>query len=306
MNRLYSSVDQLPESLYSAALAVGNFDGVHRGHAELVKRLVQAARSINGPAIAMTFDPPPQAILVPQRALPNPLTTISRRAELLAALGVDALIAYPTDAKLLALSPRDFFDQIVVGKIHARAMVEGPNFRFGRDRAGGTDLLAELCRNHDMKFEVAEATTDGEGMVSSTRIRGLLSAGNIEQANAMLTANYELRGLVSQGAQRGRELGFPTANLTEIETFIPGAGVYAGSVQLDDITYPAAINIGTNPTFNDASLKVEVHVIGWDGPLYGTHLTCQLHQRVRDVKKFESLEELRAQIERDIEACQST
>ena len=303
MTRMYSNLDQLPESLYSAAIAVGNFDGVHRGHAKLIQRLVDVARSVNGPVLAMTFDPPPQAILVPQRALPKPLTTLARRAELLASLGVDALVAYPTDAKLLALSPQDFFQQIVVGKLHARAMVEGPNFRFGRDRSGGTDLLAELCREHDMQFEIAEATSDADGMLSSTRIRGLLNAGNIEQANRMLTSDYELQGVVSHGAQRGHGLGFPTANLTEIETFIPAAGVYAGSVVLDGSTLPAAVNVGPNPTFDESHSKVEVHIIGWNAPLYGTKLACQLHRRIRDVEKFDTVEALRAQIELDIIAC---
>jgi riboflavin kinase/FMN adenylyltransferase len=225
---------------------------------------------------------------------------MKRRANLLAELGVDAVFAYPTDAALLSLSPRDFFDQIVVSQFHASGMIEGPNFRFGRDRSGGVELLSQLCQANKMKFSVVEAIADSTGMISSTRIRGLLAKGDVMAANALLTEPYEIGGLVSSGSQRGRELGYPTANLIDIESFVPGHGVYSGSVELAGERYRAAVNIGPTPTFDDDTAKVEVHIIGWSGELYGQKLDCRLEKRIRDVRRFESVEELRQQISEDI------
>ena len=269
MAQILTDLSAVPNSLLHGALAIGNFDGVHRGHAGLIERLVTMARRVSGPALILTFDPPPQAILVPQRKLAQPLSTIERRGELVGALGVDALIAYPTDKNLLGLTARDFFQQIVVQRLKARGMVEGPNFRFGRDRAGDTTLLAELCQQQAMVFEVAQAAQSGEAMISSSRIRACLTAGDVEGANAMLTQPYQIEGLVSPGAQRGRDLGFPTANLTQVQSFVPAAGVYAGMVDVDGVAHRAAINVGPFLTFGEEDLKVEVHLVGWQGDLYG-------------------------------------
>lgn len=303
MAQIISDPQDYPSSLHGAAVAVGNFDGVHRGHARLIAKLIDTAREVGGPAVVLTFDPPPQAVLVPDRPWPAPLTPIARRAELLGALGVEALVAAPTDQGLLSLSAREFFQRIIVDQLRAGAMVEGPNFRFGRDRAGDTRLLAELCQGAGIKFSVAEATQDAEGLISSSRIRGLLAAGDVASANGMLTQPYELTGLVGDGARRGRQLGFPTANLTQIKSLIPAHGVYAGSVQLQSKEFPAAVNIGPNPTFDDEQSKVEVHIIGWEGTLYGQLLSCKLMSRIRDVLKFSSLENLRNQIRKDIAAA---
>ncbi|MEZ6135951.1 MAG: riboflavin biosynthesis protein RibF [Pirellulaceae bacterium] len=278
---------------------MSNFDGVHRGHARLIAEVVAQADRLQAPTLVMTFDPPPQAILVPADVC-IPLTPIPRRADLLSELGVDMVVAYPTDGQLLSLSARDFFQQIIVNTFHASGMVEGPNFRFGRDRSGGVDLLDELCRHQAISFSVVEAAADATGMISSTRIRGLLADGDIAAANAMLTQSYQLSGIVSPGAQRGRELGFPTANLTDIAAFIPAHGVYAGCVTIAGRRFQAAINIGPNPTFDEAQAKVEVHILGWSGTLYGQSLCCTLTKRIREVRRFASVGDLRAQIEKDV------
>jgi riboflavin kinase / FMN adenylyltransferase len=302
MVHILTDLTQFPASLSRGALAIGNFDGVHRGHAGLVAQLVSLAKRLDGAAIVLTFDPPPQAVLVPERKLPPPLTTIERRAQLLGELGIDALVAYPTDKKLLALTARDFFQQVVVERLGVRGMVEGPNFRFGRDRAGDTKLLDELCARAGMQFEIAQAAQLGEAMISSSRIRSALASGDIEAANAMLTRPFEILGVVGNGAKRGRELGFPTANLSQVQSFVPAAGVYAGAVLLDGQEYKAAINIGPNPTFGDDQSKIELHLLGWDGDLYGRRLTCRFMKRIREVRKFESFAELRRQIQQDVAA----
>ncbi len=313
MSHLLTSLDNFPTHLQGGAVSVGNFDGVHLGHAGLVDQLVAAARKHAGPAIVLTFDPPPAALLFPDRPLSAPLTTIAHRAELLFDLGVDALVAYPTDQRLLSLSAETFFQECIVGRMRAKAMVEGPNFRFGRDRSGDVDRLKKLCNSAKVDFTIAQASQDQRGLISSTRIRELLIAGELAAANSMLTQPYRFCGLVVQGARRGRELGFPTANLAQIESLLPGHGVYAGQAVVtgpttDDLDQPvswlAAINIGPNPTFGESRSKVEVHLIDYSGPeLYGRNMRVTLKKKVRDVRKFESLDALRLQISRDLQEC---
>ncbi len=305
MPQLLTSLQDFPTSLLRGAVSVGNFDGVHRGHARLIERLVTSARDLGGPALVMTFDPPPTALLFPKRVLSAPLTSMQRRADLLFALGVDALIAYPTDPELLALSAEDFFRLKIRDVLHARGMVEGPNFRFGRDRAGDVGLLMELCSSAGVDFQVVPASQDDQGMISSTRIRDCLTSGNLGLANAMLTQPYTIRGEVVPGAQRGSELGFATANLAKIDSLLPAPGVYVGRVELArGQFYAVAINIGTNPTFGESKTKVEAHIIGYaGGPLYAQWLEIALLKKIRDVRKFDSIDELRNQIARDVAAC---
>lgn len=312
MAQLLTSLDDFPQSLQGAAISVGNFDGVHRGHAGLVRCLVAAARQVDGPAIVMTFDPHPAALLYPERPLSPPLTTIQRRAALLGALGVDAMIAYPTDHTFLNLSAAEFFQSQIVGIMRAKAMVEGPNFRFGRDREGDVSALRQLCAAAQIDFTVSEVAEDESGMISSTRIRQLLIAGDVAAANRMLTQPYSLTGIVARGAQRGRELGFPTANLEQISSLIPGPGVYAGFAQIADRSraggqareWAAAINVGPNPTFGEQQFKLEVHLIDYAGDaLYGNSLSVRFARKIRNVHKFESVAALRKQVSQDVDAC---
>jgi len=283
-------------------VTIGNFDGVHRGHARLIDRLQIQARAVGGPAIVFTFDPHPARILRPHEA-PPPLTWAERKAELLAEVGVDALIAYPTDEALLALSPQEFFDRVVCRQLRARAMVEGPNFRFGRDRAGDVHSLASLCERADVTLDVVEPLIDDDDYVSSSRIRELIRTGDVDAAGAMLTRPYRVRGLVTHGARRGMSIGFPTANVEAVDTLLPAAGVYAGRAVAASETWPAAINIGPNPTFGEHALKFEVHLIGFQGSLYGQPLEVDFLARLRDIHPFASVDELKSQLGRDIKAA---
>ena len=307
MAQLLNSLDVFSPSLRGGAVAVGNFDGVHLGHAQLIAELTRQARQVGGPAVVLTFDPPPVAILVPNRAPSPPLTSIGRRAELLGRLGVDVLIAYPTDRELLNLSAEDFFRQKIVTSLGARAVVEGPNFRFGKDRTGDTGLLRELCNEFKLELRIVQAKADPSGlMISSTRIRQLLASGDVAEANRLLTEAYRLEGIVTKGSQRGREIGFPTANLESVPCLIPAHGVYAGWTDIEGQGYQAALNIGPNPTFGEKAAKVEVHIIGWSGSIYGERLKVTLLSRIRDVRRFESISALRQQLQQDIELCKRT
>lgn len=292
------------ESLRGGYASIGNFDGVHRGHQAMLNVLTSRARSENVPAVAITFDPHPIALLKPDAA-PPALTTIEHRAELLSRYGVDVTLVLPTDRSLLALTAEEFFETIVRSRLQARGLVEGPNFFFGRNRSGNITVLRALCASHGLSFDVAPPATVDEQLVSSSVIRSLLETGDVAHAVRLLGHPYRLSGTVGQGAQRGRTLGFPTANLHDVATLIPGNGVYGGSTTVDQIRHRAAIHIGPNPTFGEGARKIEVHVLDYDGDLYGRSLSVDFFDRIRDVRRFSSVEDLQVQLQRDIEAVRA-
>jgi riboflavin kinase/FMN adenylyltransferase len=293
-------LEQLDERLRGGAVAIGNFDGVHLGHRRIVERLLARARELGGSALVFTFDPHPVRLLRPAEC-PPPLTWTERKAQLLAALGVDRIVAYPTDEALLRLAPREFFERIVVESLAAKAVVEGPNFYFGHDRAGDIKLLRELTAQRGMTLDVVEPIVVDGQIVSSSRIRGLVAAGDVAGAARLLTAPYRIRGMVTHGAGRGAKIGFPTANLEAVDTLLPAAGVYAGRAWIDGRRRAAATSVGPNPTFGDHALKVEVHVLDFDEALYGQPLEVEFLERLRDVKKFSSQAELVSQLKKDVE-----
>lgn len=298
-------LSQFPETARRGAVAIGNFDGVHRGHLAIVRRLLERAQAVGGPAIVFTFDPHPVRLLRPERC-PPPLTWIERKAQLLAALGVYKVVAYPTDEELLRLSARDFFQRIVLDTLDARAVVEGPNFFFGHNREGDISLLEELTRSTGLSLDVVPPVEiDGE-LVSSSRIRRLVAAGEVAAAAELLSAPYRIRGMVTHGAGRGAKLGFPTANLEAIDTLLPAEGVYAGRGWVAGVPYPAAIHLGPNPTFGEAVLKVEIHLIDYDddqpgeASLYGQPLEVEFLDHLRGVTTFADKTELLEQLDKDI------
>jgi riboflavin kinase/FMN adenylyltransferase len=297
--KILRRLDQLPDHFRRGALAVGNFDGVHLGHARVLERLVANARRVGGAAVVFTFDPHPVQVLRPQLA-PPPLTQTDRKAQLLAPWGVDAVIAYPTDAAFLMQTARQFFDQIVRARLEARALVEGAGFLFGRGRQGNIQLLRRFCAETAVELEVVEPVVVEGQPVSSSRIRALLAQGDVDLARRMLTEPYRVRGTVVHGAGRGASLGFPTANLTGVETLVPAEGIYAGRAAADGAIWPAAISVGPNPTFGEGGLKIEAHLIDYRGALYGRPLEVEFLSRLRGVEKFPSVDQLIAQMQRDV------
>ena len=285
-------------------VAIGNFDGVHRGHQRMISTLTGRAKAADVPAVVLTFDPHPIELLRPGQVPPR-LSTIRRKAELLMHYGVDVVIAYPTDQRLLSLSPDDFFSQIVETELDARGMVEGPNFFFGRDRQGTVEKLRDLCKASGRSLDIVEPVLAGDAMVSSSRIRGLLADGDVAAAVELLGHPYRMEGRVVKGAGRGRTLGWPTANLAEIETLFPADGVYAGLATIDFKAYPAAIHLGSNPTFQENTRKLEVHLIGFQGDLYDRNLAVDMIGRVRGTQTFADGNALREQLEKDIAQTKS-
>jgi riboflavin kinase/FMN adenylyltransferase len=298
---LIRNLDQLPDRFRRAAVSIGNFDGVHFGHARIVERLSALARRMRTSALVFTFDPHPARILCPGRT-PVPLSWTDRKAQLLTELGADAVVAYPTDQALLKLDARQFFDRIVCERLEAQALVEGPNFFFGRDRAGSIGVLREFCTGAGVTLEVVEPIEIGGEIVSSSRLRRLIGAGHLEQAGAMLTRPHRIRGTVVHGAGRGADLGYPTANLGRVDTLLPGEGIYAGRGWVKGARWPAAVSIGPNPTFDDPVPKVELFLIGYQGSLYGQAVEVDFLARLRDIERFGSADQLVLQMDRDVAA----
>ena len=299
--RLIRDLDQLPERFRRAAVSIGNFDGVHRGHARIMERLWGLAGRLGTPAVVFTFDPHPARILRPEQA-PASLSWTDRKAQLLAELGADAVVAYPTDRALLKLDAREFFDRIVCGRLQARVLVEGPDFFFGRDRLGRIELLRQFCVDAGVTLDVVEPVQIGGEVVSSSRIRRLIAAGRLDQAGPLLTQPHRIRGTVIHGAGRGAKLGYPTANLGRVDTLLPGEGTYAGRAWVENSPWPAAVSIGPNPTFDEPAPKVELHVIGYEGSLYDRAVELDFLTRLRDIRRFGSVEQLLLQMDRDVAA----
>jgi len=288
-----------PPGFAGGAVTVGNFDGVHRGH----HALVAAARE-RGRAVVVTFDPPPHQVLHPGSERP-PLTTIPQRAELLHALGAEHVVVLRTSPALLALSPEAFFEDVIARQLGARAVVEGYDFRFGRGRAGTNDTLRTLCQSAGLAFAEVPQFALGGAPVSSSRVRAALVTGDVARAAELLGRNYAIRGTVIEGARRGRTIGFPTANLGGVHTVLPGNGVYAVRATVEGRAWPAAANVGPNPTFGEHAQKIEVHLIGFSGDLYGKELAVEFVAKLRETRPFGGVSELVAQLNQDIERAKT-
>jgi riboflavin kinase/FMN adenylyltransferase len=225
----------------------------------------------------------------------------------LAELGVDLIIAYPTDEAFLRLDANRFFDEIIRDALDARVIVEGSNFFFGRDRLGNVDLLREFCEPSGLALEVVEPIEIDGQIVSSSRIRSLIAAGHVDQAAGMLTRPYRIRGKVIRGRGRGAGLGYPTANLDHVDTLLPAQGIYAGRALAGGRTWPAAMSLGPNPTFREdpdpEAMKVEVHLIGYEGWLYDEEIEVDFLGRLRKIIQFDSVDKLVAQMEADVQAA---
>jgi riboflavin kinase / FMN adenylyltransferase len=296
---LFRTLDDFPDQLRGGAVAIGNFDGVHLGHARLLERLRLMAERVGGPAVVLTFDPPPARVLRPQDA-PEPLLWVDRKLEILAELGVDATVLCRTTRNFLEMDARAFFDDVICCRFGARAIVEGPNFFFGHNRSGTVEVLRRFCDEAGLPFEVTQPVEVANTIVSSSRIRALVLAARVEEARSMLGRPYRIRGVVVRGAGRGAGLGYPTANLGHIDTLMPGEGIFAAAARVENAWHPAAVSVGPNPTFADRALKIETHLIGFRGQLYDQGVEVDFFARLRDIQQFASIQELVTQMARDV------
>ena len=292
--------DEAPPGIAGGAVAVGNFDGVHLGHRALIARASRWAKELRGPCVAVTFDPPPYQVLFPEVAPRPPLTTLPDRAELLHAIGADRVVVLRATPALLALTPEAFFEQVLLKQLGAKAVVEGYNFRFGCNRVGNTGTLRRLCSAAEIRFEEVSPLNLGTEPVSSSRVRMALTTGEVALAAELMARPYRISGTVVAGAKRGRTIGFPTANLDDVPTVIPGNGVYAVRATVGGRTWPAAANVGPNPTFGEAARKIEFHLIGYNGDVYGLPMQVDFVAKLRDTRPFASVAELTEQLAADV------
>jgi riboflavin kinase / FMN adenylyltransferase len=303
---VFFGVDEpVPEFAKRSALAIGNFDGVHRGHHRLLAVLRNEARQLGVPAVALCLYPHPLSLLRPESA-PPVLLWPERRAALLRESGADEVVFLRTTPQLLSLTAEEFFCRILIEQLQVRAVVEGQNFRFGRGRTGDVRLLADLCRNADVSMTAVALADDDEAAVSSTRIRDAVVAGNLELAADLAGRRHRIRGRVGEGAKRGRTIGFPTANLVNVLGVVPAPGVYAVVVHLDDgRSFAGACNVGGNPTFGEWNIKIETHLLDFSGDLLGLEIELEFLHRIREVKTFGSVDELVGRIRSDVEAVRA-
>jgi len=305
MTIIRHALDQpIPPMCQGGAIAVGNFDGVHRGHQALGAETVRQARAANGPAVIVTFDPHPTKILRPEAFQPL-LTTPEHRAELLHGYGADHVVILHTTPALLQLRAAEFFEQLVCRQMQAKAIVEGFNFGFGKNREGTLDVLQMLGRQAGIAVTLLPAVEIGRKPVSTSRVRGDILAGAMDRVRELLGRPYRLLGTVGVGQRRGQSLGFPTANLNQVENLIPGDGVYAVRAHWQNKSWPGAANVGPNPTFGEQSRKVEVHVLDFKGDLYGEPLAIDFIEKIRDTRPFASAADLVTQIQQDVRSVKT-
>jgi riboflavin kinase / FMN adenylyltransferase len=296
-----SRLDSLqPRGWAHPAVTVGNFDGVHRGHQALVDAVVRAARAAGGTAVALTFDPHPSRVLSPDRA-PASLMTLEQKAEVLASLGIDRVVALPFTRETAAQPPPEFARVVLREALGAEAVVVGTNFRFGRGRAGDLAVLRELGATLGFRVDGVAPVVHEGSPISSTRIREALSRGAVGPGAELLGRPYFVDGLVGRGEGRGRTLGIPTANLDPVNEILPARGVYAGLVTLPGGTVRGAVvNIGRRPTFGGTRTLLEAHLLDFDGDLYGRTLRLAFRERLREERTFPGPQALVAQIHDDV------
>jgi riboflavin kinase/FMN adenylyltransferase len=302
--QIWRSLDEVPADVGPTAVVIGNFDGVHLGHRHVLARAREIADERSLLVVAVTFDPHPMAVLRPEHA-PTTLTSLEVRAELLGEVGADAVLALPFDLEVANWSPEEFVEQVLVDGLHAAAVVVGANFRFGHRAAG--DVATLRATGERFGFTAEGIPLDGGPQVwSSTYVRMSLAAGDVAGAAEALGRPYAVRGIVVKGDQRGRELGFPTANVpTDTMTAAPPDGVYAGWLRRLDTgeRYPAAISVGTNPTFaGDRPRRVESYVLDrTDLELYGVEVEVSFVERLRGMVAFEGVDKLVEQMTDDVD-----
>ena len=270
-------------------LAVGEFDGVHLGHREVIR----------GADTVLTFEPHPRTVVAPDSA-PKLLTTLEAKADLIASLGVQELVVIPFDGERMAQTAQDFIDHELVERLGARRVSVGENFRFGNRARGDADLLRAQDAFETRVAQLVEL--DGE-IISSTHVRGLVAAGDVAAAARFLGAPFQMRGTIAHGDKRGRTLGFPTANLVPApELVVPDHGIYACRAEVGGQTHVAAVNVGVRPTFKTGrGLLVEAFLLDFEGDIYGRELRLDFLERLRGEKRFESVDELVAQMGDDVE-----
>ncbi|MFQ5911712.1 MAG: bifunctional riboflavin kinase/FAD synthetase [Nitrospinota bacterium] len=298
--RIIEGLDQFFPDLPYPALTIGNFDGVHLGHQQILRQAAEIARRRSGTSIAMTFWPDPSQFFAPERHF-RYLTDTPAKCALMEEAGIEIALIVPFNREFSLIEAEDFVEKIVFNTIRAREVVVGFNFCFGRGRTGTARFLQERARSLGYETHVVGPFhVEGE-VVSSTRIRSLLHEGQVERAANLLGREYGVEGEVVQGARRGAGLGFPTANLQPGDLIVPAKGVYVARMVIEGEIHPGVVNVGVNPTFGGEALAIEAHLFDFGGDLYGKQIQVRFCRRLRPERKFPSVKDLVEQVRRDVE-----
>ena len=299
--KLYTSLDKF--NARKPVVTIGTFDGVHLGHQKVILRLQEFAKQHDGETVIFTFHTHPRLVTSPNENNLRLLTTLNEKIKLFEKYGIDHLIIYTFDKNFSELTYNEFVEKILVEKIRTHCLVVGYDHKFGKNREGGFDYLKKCAEIHKFEIERLDALLVDEDSVSSTKIRNALQNGEIEKANHYLGYQFMLHGAVVEGKQLGRKLGFPTANIEASDRFkiIPGYGVYAVKVELNGDSYNGMLNIGTRPTFNNNAdnRSIEVNIFDFEGDIYGKEITLKFIGKIRDEQKFDNIEMLVNQLEKD-------
>jgi riboflavin kinase/FMN adenylyltransferase len=302
--QIIKRLDEIETPIRNAVVTIGNFDGVHIGHQALLHTVIEKAHAVGGTAVAITFDPHPIRVLAPNGGPPL-ITMMEQKTELIAKAGIDTLICIPFDHNFAAITPREFIADLLVKRIGMKALAIGRDYTFGRKREGDLALLQRWAPELGYEVMVVDWIRPSDNRyqrISSTRVRQLVTAGDMDGAKLLLGRNYQIRGEVAAGRDRGGKLlGFPTANINLQDELSPKTGVYAVTVEYGDTILQGVANIGYSPTFDDHLFTVEVHILDFDKNIYGETIRVNFIQRLRGEIKFESIDALADQIGKDIE-----
>lgn len=298
METIHFPDDARPAWLTHPVLALGNFDGLHRGHQKIIERVKRGAAEHGGTPMAMTFDPHPPRVVRPDKAPPL-LMTKAQRLEALHRAGIGCVAVVRFTRELSEWDPETFVRVALVEWLRVAEVWVGANFLFGHERSGNFSLLRMLGQRYGFRADKIDPVRYKDFVVSSTRIRRLLGEGRVDEAGALLGHGYYVDGTVVEGRHRGREIGYPTANLATDNELLPPNGVYATTATIGGVVYPGLTNIGTRPTFGETNTTVETHVLGYEGDLYGRPLRLGFVLRLRDERRFDDVDALRAQIDAD-------
>jgi len=294
--------DKLKLPLPEAAISIGNFDGLHKGHRVLIEQLLQISKERQIPSVVFTFYPHPLKVLAPDKDLRR-LFLVDDLIEQLEQAGVDHLVLQPFSRRFSQLAPEDFLDQFLRTPLRPKAIVVGHDFRFGASRGGTIKTLESYCQAHQIDLNIIAPVAFEGGVVSSTRIRHLIASGQVEDAAKLLGREFYVKGVVAAGDGRGAKIGFPTANVRLVSESLPKAGVYVTATEVKGQWYPSVTNIGKNPTFLEQKtsrpMRVESHIFDFAEDIYGTEVRVRFYQFVREEKKFDSVESLVSQIQYD-------
>ena len=304
--KIFDRLENIQQPFDNAVITIGNFDGVHIGHQALFHEVIEKADAIGGTSTAMTFEPHPMRVLK-QNNHPPLITLYEQKKELIERSGIDVLICVPFTKEFAALTAEEFIKDLLIKKIGMKAIIVGEDYTFGKNREGNLALLQSYAAQMNYEVIVAEwikATRNAPDRISSTRVRDLVMAGEIETARKMLGRHYQIRGLVVKGRDRGGKLlGIPTANINLQDELCPKTGIYAVTVEYRQYYYRGVANIGYSPTFSDNEFTVEVHIFDFDENIYGQKIRVNFIKRIRDEKKFSGIDELKHQIHQDIKAA---